>query len=522
MPETVESGGAWSPTKDQTVNTETFWEEALARYQKPPGTPPWHTSDTCQSNCTVHESTHPPHNHCNQTPQYQYPHAGLSEFLGLNTPPVSSTASSQEIYEAGFQPVPFHTQDPAFFVLGNNQDNEQPNRGPSIFVFDPQGCNTLQDWSIAPISEPPPLDQQTNSAGEWQHSFNFNQFQRSIEQAGPSQYPDLHLDGTTSTIQRYGWVTPQEDSTDLIPVNNTNTFHSTTGHSSVLSGSQHSRREDDCSATDQPSPAKRLKISTTTSPKSKKDEQTKIINRGQVAQFVFATDSHIRRAPYGQQRLEEVNERRKTGACLSCRWLKKSCKMPEGSTEEFGKAPCQLCSNRMGGHICFIFNINDIQMFRTHSPLHTRDATEPIDFIPDTTKWIEIRLTGALQSESIKVQCKQFRPHKDDVLVKMFGTSQHIPMSPYAVVNLDAYKKALAPMLPVLTETFLEDLERTGCSSAVSKSLRAAIRYRVCHPPNLITQELILTSDRMIIPHLLLLKLYESGYMLDFAVQRKY
>lgn len=97
-----------------------------------------------------------------------------------------------------------------------------------------------------------------------------------------------------------------------------------------------------------------------------------------------------------------------------------------------------------------------------------------------TTVTLEVNLTTHYKSDPVKIECRHFKPHEDDVVLKFIGTQGGpIQVPSYAAVDAEVYKDQLPQITQSLRKVFLEEKIDKGCSEAMVRSLRAAFHYAV-------------------------------------------
>ncbi|KAH6662142.1 hypothetical protein B0J14DRAFT_571163 [Halenospora varia] len=177
------------------------------------------------------------------------------------------------------------------------------------------------------------------------------------------------------------------------------------------------------------------------------------------------------RKSYDTVRRREVAKMRDVGACFTCRMWKVTCRPVEGKEDE----PCERCSSR----------------FTEGSPLHKRSARADISWVTSTTVTLEVNLTTHYKSDPVKIECRHFKPHEDDVVLKFIGTQGGpIQVPSYAAVDAEVYKDQLPQITQSLRKVFLEEKIDKGCSEAMVRSLRAAFHYADHHPDSIVNTAL--------------------------------
>ncbi|KAG5965411.1 hypothetical protein E4U58_002822 [Claviceps cyperi] len=168
--------------------------------------------------------------------------------------------------------------------------------------------------------------------------------------------------------------------------------------------------------------------------------------------FILSNQRSGKRGPFRDPSLREQTAlTRKIGSCIRCRMQRIRC---EHNPNEIA-GPCLTClkvaNTKAGRFPCLRYKITDIKLFKSGqvpgfewTQRWANNTTDPIQKWASTeTKMIHISTTYS--KKTIELQVRQFVPLKGDKLERTWvhqGTKKSVTVPPYALIDLNAGKKA--------------------------------------------------------------------------------
>ncbi|KAG6190159.1 hypothetical protein E4U36_003438 [Claviceps purpurea] len=168
--------------------------------------------------------------------------------------------------------------------------------------------------------------------------------------------------------------------------------------------------------------------------------------------FLLANQRGGKRGPFRDPSLREQTAlTRKIGSCIRCRMQRIRC---ERNPNETG-GPCLTClkvaNTKAGRFPCLRYKITDIKLFKSGqvpgfewTQRWTNNITDPIQKWASTETKV-IHLSTTYSKKTIELQVRQFVPLEGDKLERTWvhqGTKKSVTVPPYALMDLDAGKKA--------------------------------------------------------------------------------
>ncbi|KAG5938453.1 hypothetical protein E4U59_003767 [Claviceps monticola] len=168
--------------------------------------------------------------------------------------------------------------------------------------------------------------------------------------------------------------------------------------------------------------------------------------------FLLANQRGGKRGPFRDPSLREQTAlTRKIGSCIRCRMQRIRC---ERNPNETG-GPCLTClkvaNTKAGRFPCLRYKITDIKLFKSGqvpgfewTQRWANNITDPIQKWASTEMKV-IHISTTYSKKTIELQVRQFVPLEGDKLERTWvhqGTKKSVTVPPYALMDLDAGKKA--------------------------------------------------------------------------------
>ncbi|KAG6318283.1 hypothetical protein E4U44_008020 [Claviceps purpurea] len=168
--------------------------------------------------------------------------------------------------------------------------------------------------------------------------------------------------------------------------------------------------------------------------------------------FLLANQRGGKRGPFRDPSLREQTAlTRKIGSCIRCRMQRIRC---ERNPNETG-GPCLTClkvaNTKAGRFPCLRYKITDIKLFKSGqvpgfewTQRWANNITDPIQKWASTEVKV-IHISTTYSKKTIELQVRQFVPLEGDKLERTWvhqGTKKSVTVPPYALMDLDAGKKA--------------------------------------------------------------------------------
>ncbi|KAG5964429.1 hypothetical protein E4U57_005315 [Claviceps arundinis] len=168
--------------------------------------------------------------------------------------------------------------------------------------------------------------------------------------------------------------------------------------------------------------------------------------------FLLPSQRGGKRGPFRDPTLREQTAlTRKIGSCIRCRMQRIRC---ERNPDETG-GPCLTClkvvNAKAGRFPCLRYKITDIKLFKSGqvpgfewTQRWANNITDPIQKWASTEIKV-IHISTTYSKKTIELQVRQFVPLEGDKLERTWvhqGTKKSVTVPPYALMDLDAGKKA--------------------------------------------------------------------------------
>ncbi|KAG6051297.1 hypothetical protein E4U39_001539 [Claviceps sp. Clav50 group G5] len=168
--------------------------------------------------------------------------------------------------------------------------------------------------------------------------------------------------------------------------------------------------------------------------------------------FLLPSQRGGKRGPFRDSALREQTAlTRKIGSCIRCRMQRIRC---ERNPNETG-GPCLTClkvaNTKAGRFPCLRYKITDIKLFKSGqvpgfewTQRWANNITDPIQKWASTEVKV-IHISTTYSKKTIELQVRQFVPLEGDKLERTWvhqGTKKSVTVPPYALMDLDAGKKA--------------------------------------------------------------------------------